>query len=160
MCGAPNLSIPHNSSSKYPIAYLEIRVFSHATEDLTKVEAAVRNTLTEALAEQLVLTKLSLTGHHGNPIVLLEAKLVDKKLLPQALEKFAASLSVLDKQQLSSEMAQHIEKHNLYLRLDKQNAYLGTLKLTLNDPIHFKIHFKNKTPQEIIDICKKAGLVP
>ena len=157
MCGAPNLS---SSSSKYPIAYVEIRVFSHATEDLEKVQVAVRNVLPEALAENLAFTKLSLIGHYGNPIVLLEAKLSDKVLLPSALGKIASALSALDKEQLNSEVKQHIEKHNLYLRLDKQNAFLGTLKLATNDPIHFKIHFKNKTPEQIMDICRQAGLLP
>jgi RNA-binding protein len=159
MCGAPNLSSPP-SSSKYPIAYVEIRVFSHATEDMAKVEAAVRNTLPEALAENLAFTKLSLIGHYGNPIVLLEAKLTDKVLLPQTLQKLASGLSALDKDQLNSEVKQHIEKHNLYLRLDKQNAFLGTLKTATNDPIHIKIHFKNKTPEQIMDICRQAGLLP
>ena len=156
MCGASNLSL---SFSKYPIAYLEIRVFSHATEDLGKVELAVRNTLPEALVENLVFTKLNLTGHHGNPIVLLEAKLKDKALLPLALKKIAFDLNSLYKEQLSLNIKQHIEKHNLYLRFDKQSAFLGRLTLTSNDPIHFKIHFKNKTAEQIIEVCGQAGLL-
>jgi RNA-binding protein len=155
MCGVPTLPL---SSSKYPIAYVEIRVFSHATEDLEKVESAVRNTLPEALVENLVFSKLSLTGHHGNPIVLLEAKLKDKALLPLALEKIVAALNSLDKEQLCLDMKQHIEKHNLYLRFDKQSAFLGAIKLVKDDPIHFKIHFKNKTPEQIMELCKQAGL--
>jgi RNA-binding protein len=147
-------------SSKYPIAYITIRVFSHATEDVEKVQTAVRNTLPEALSTDMVFKQTSVTGHHGNPIVLLEAELTDKKTLPAALEKIAASLNSLDKEQLCGEMKQHIEKRNLYLRFDKQDAYLGKLKLGTNDPIHFKIHFKNKTPDEMMDICRKAGLLP
>ncbi len=147
-------------SSKYPIAYITIRVFSHATEDLEKVQTAVRNTLPETLSANILFTQTSVTGHHGNPIVLLEAKLDDKKALPSALEKIATSLNSLDKEQLCSEMKEHIERHNLYLRFDKQDAYLGKLKLGSNDPIHFKIHFKNKTPEEMMDICRKAGLLP
>ncbi len=158
MCGAPTLS--SFPSSKFLIAYVEIRVFSQATEDLEKVQTAVRNILPEALAAEATFAKLSLTGHHGNPIVLLETKLTNKALLMAVLEKIAFSISALDKEQLSVELKQHIEKHNLYLRFDKQNAFLGTLKLTANDPIHLKIHFKNKTPQEIMNICKQAGLLP
>jgi RNA-binding protein len=157
MCGATNLSSP---SSKYPIAYVEIRIFSHATEDMEKVQVAVRNVLPEVLAENLTFAKVSLIGHYGNPIVLLEAKLTDKTLLPQSLLKLASALSSLDKEQLNSEVTQHIEKHNLYLRLNKQNAFLGTLKMAANDPIHLKIHFKNKTPEQIMDICRQAGLLP
>jgi hypothetical protein len=158
MCGAPNLS--SFSSSKYPIAYIELRVFSHATEDQQKVEIAVRNTLPEKLSSEVAFTNTPLAGHYGNPILLLETKLADKAQLPLSLEKIASSLSALDKERLSTELGQHIEKNNLYLRLDKQSAFLGNLRLTSNDPIHFKIHFKNKNPDEITEIFKQAGLLP
>jgi RNA binding exosome subunit len=57
-------------SSKPPIAYIDIRVFAHATEDPEKVLAAVRNILPTELEENLVFQKTGLTGHHGNPILL------------------------------------------------------------------------------------------
>ncbi len=155
MCGVPDLS----SFPKFPIAYLEVRVFSHATEDSGKVETAVRNTLPEALSAEAVFTKTDCVGHHGNPIVLIETKLTDKEALPSVLEKMASSLSSLDKEQLNSEIKQHIEKHNLYLRLDKQNAFLGSLKFGSEDSIHFKIHFKNRGSEEIIAICKQVGIL-
>ena len=143
-----------------PIAYITITVFSHATEDPEKVQTAIRNTLPETLSENIKFAKTALTGHHGNPIIFFEAKLTDKQALPAALEKIAQALDPLDKETLGNEMKRHIEKGNLYLRFNKQNAYQGTLKLSLNDPIHFKIHFKNKTPEEIVDICRTAGLLP
>jgi len=157
MCGAPNLSF---SSSKFPIGYIEIRVFSHATEDMSKVETAVKNTLPEQLGAEVKFTKTNCVGHHGNPIVFMEAMLEDRTALPSALEKMGSSLSSLDKEQLNEELKQHIEKHNLYLRFDKQCAFLGALKVAINDPIHFKIHFKNKTPEEIAEICRQVGLLP
>ena len=148
------------SSSKYPIAYIELRVFSHATEDQQKVETAIRNTLPEKVATEVVFSSSNCPGHYGNPILLVEAKLAEKTVLPSVLEKIAVFLSALDKEQLSLELSQHIERNNLYLRLDKQSAFLGTLKLTSKDPIHFRIHFKNKTPEQIIEICRQAGLLP
>jgi hypothetical protein len=157
MCGAPTLPSP---SSKHPIAYVEIRVFSHATEDMTKVETAVKNTLPETLSIETSFTSTNCVGHHGNPIVLMETKLTNRAALPSAIEKIASGLNSLDKEQLAAEIWQHIEKHNLYLRFDKQSAYLGALKIAQNDPIHFKIHFKNKTPDEIVDICRQTGLLP
>ncbi len=152
------MSSPH--SSKYPIAYLEIRVFSHATEDLEKVETAVRNTLPEPLAAEVTFTKTNLVGHHGNPIVLVETKLTNRTTLPSVLEKIGSSLSSLDKEELTEEINQHIEKHNLYLRFNKQSAFLGTLKIGHDDPIRFEIHFKNKASNEIINLCRQAGLLP
>jgi RNA binding exosome subunit len=147
------------SSSRYPIAYANVRVFSHATEDPDKVQTAVRNTLPEAVAKDLVFTKTSLIGHHGNPILVLEAEITDRLVLPLVLEKFGAMLNSLDKEQLNSEWAQHIEKKNLYLRFDKQAAFLGELRLGNIDPIHYKLHFKNRTTEEITEICRKAGLL-
>jgi len=143
-----------------PIAYIDIRVFAHATEDPAKVQTAVRNLLPEELAENLVFEKTNCTGHHGNPITLVTAKLADRKLLPKALEKIGAGLGALDKEEFGSEIKLHLEKGNLYLRFDKQYAFLGTVKFTLNDPIHMKIHFKDKTSQEIEEICRQAGLLP
>jgi len=147
-------------SSKLPIGYIDIRVFAHATEDQLKVETATKNLFPISLQETLIFQKTTLTGHHSNPILLITAKLTDRKLLPLALEKLGASLSALDKEQLNQDIDLRIEKGNLYLRFDKQAAFLGSPKLSQNDPIHLKIHFKNKTKQEIIDLAKQTGLLP
>jgi len=147
-------------SSKLPIGYIDIRVFAHATEDQLKVETATKNLFPISLQETLIFQKTTLTGHHSNPILLFTAKLTDRKLLPLALEKLGASLSALDKEQLNQDIDLRLEKGNLYLRFDKQAAFLGSPKLSQNDPIHLKIHFKNKTKQEIIDLAKQTGLLP
>jgi RNA binding exosome subunit len=147
-------------STKPPIAYIDIRVFAHATEDENKVQTAVRNLFPTELLETLVFEKQGCTGHHGNPIILFTSKLKNKKLLLKALEKIGKDLGALDKEELNRDIKLHLEKGNLYLRFDKQSAFLGTLKLTQNDPIHLKIHFKNKTAQEIMEISKQTGLLP
>src|SRR5271169_5272382 len=123
-------------SSKPSIAYIDVRVFAYATEALDKVQTAVRNLLPIELAETLIFQTTSLTGHFGNPITLLSAKLEDKKLLPAALQKIGLGLSSLDKEELSQNLKLHIERGNLYLRFDKQSAYLGNIKFTQNDPVH------------------------
>ena len=147
-------------STKPPIAYIDIRVFAHATEDPTKVQTAVQNLLPAELAQTLVFEKTNCTGHHGNPIILFTAKLTDKKLLPKSLEKFGKELVSLDREELGRDIKLHIEKGNLYLRFDKQSAFLGALKFSQNDPVHLKIHFKNKTADEIKEILKQTGFLP
>ncbi len=117
-------------SSKPPIGYITIRVFSHATEDPEKVQSAVRNTLPQELAAGLTFQKTSLTGHHGNPITLFEAKLADKQALPRALEKIGLGLTSLDKEALNSEIKLHLESSNLFLRFDKQRAFMGELRFS------------------------------
>jgi RNA-binding protein len=146
-------------SSKPPIAYIDIRVFAHATEDPAKVQTAVQNLLPEELVQTLVFERANCMGHHGNPIILFTAKLTDKKLLPKVAEKIGANLGSLDKEELSRDLKLHVEKGNLYLRFDKQSAFLGELKFSQIDPIHLKIHFKNKTAQQIEDFSKQTGLL-
>ena len=147
-------------SSKPPIGYIDVRVFAHATENPDKVLSAVRNILPAETWENVVFQKTMLTGHHGNPIILFETKLTDKQVLPFVLKKIAAGLTALDKEKLDSDLKLHLEKRNLYLRFDKQSAYQDEVRFSLNDPIHFKIHFKNKTFEEIVNICRNAGLLP
>lgn len=142
------------------IGYIDIRVFAHATEDPEKVQSSVRNLLPIELVELLVFEKSSCTGHHGNPITLFTSKLVDRKLLPKVLEKIGLNLGTLDKEELNDKIKMHLEKGNLYLRFDKQSAIMGVHKFSQSDPIHFKIHFKNKTAQEITDIIRQNGLLP
>ena len=146
--------------SKSPIGYVDIRVFAHATEDQERVMSAVRNMLPVDLGEIAVFKKTGLTGHHGNPITLIEVELADRQLLSGLLRKIGSSLTALDKETLSREMSLHLEKGNLYLRFDKQQAFLGKLRFTSNDPIHFKVHFRNKTADEIFEVCREAGLLP
>ena len=147
-------------SSKPSIGYIDVRVFAHATEDPEKVLTAVRSILPEELGEGAVFRKTGLTGHHGNPIFLFETRLVDKRLLPVVLRKFGGGLSVLDREALGSELKLHLEKRNLFLRFDKQSAFLGEVRFSQNDPIRVKIHFKNKGFEEIVAICRDAGLLP
>jgi RNA binding exosome subunit len=147
-------------SSKPPIGYIDVRVFAHATEDPEKVLTAVRNMLPEELSESAVFQKTSLTGHHGNPITLFRTKLTDKQALPTVLQKIGAGLTMLDKENLERDIKLHLEKGNLYLRFNKQSAYQSEVRFSQNDPIHFKIHFKNKSVEEIMEICRNTGLLP
>jgi RNA binding exosome subunit len=137
-----------------------MRVFAHATENSEKVITAVRNLLPTEFSESVVFQKTMLTGHHGNPIILIEAKLEDKQLLPVALQKIGGNLTSLDKEHLENDIKLHLEKRNLYLRFDKQFAFQGEVRFSQNDPIHFKIHFKNKTFDEIVAFCRNVGLLP
>lgn len=147
-------------SSKVPIAYIDIRTFAHATEDTDKVEAAVRNTLPAELIGTITLERSNLTGHHGNPIVLFETRIKDKNTVQKAFQKLSSKLSMMDKELLSGKIKLHLEKGNLYIRFDKQAAYMNELRVCQTDPIHFKVHFKKHSAEEVIEICRKYGLIP
>jgi RNA-binding protein len=147
-------------SSKSLVGYVDIRVFAHATEDPEKVLTAVCSILPTELRETVVFQKANLTGHHGNPITLFKVKFADKQALPAVLRKIGSDLTALDKQVLERDIKLHLEKRDLYLRFDKQAAYSGELRFSKNDPIRFKVHFKNKAHEEIVEICRTAGFLP
>jgi len=147
-------------SQKSSIGYVDLRVFAHVTEDPEKVLTAVRNLLTTDLVETMQFKKNSLTGHHGNSITFFTTQLTEKTFLPALLEKIGQNINVLDKEKLNTNLKLHLEKTNLYLRFDKQAAFLGKMKFTQNDPIHLKFHFKNKTHEEILEILKKFEMLP
>jgi RNA binding exosome subunit len=143
-----------------PIAYVDVRVFAHATEDSERVLRAVRNILPSESADSVTFKKTALTGHHGNSITLFEARIKNKRVSRAFLEKLASGLSMVDKEALSSEIAQHLESGNLYVRLDKQSAYLGEFRLGSTDTIHLRMHFRKPSTEEVVGICREFGLLP
>ena len=147
-------------SSRVPIAYIDIRVFAHATEDTEKVLSAVHNLFPTELVDKVAFKKTSLTGHYRNPLVLFETRVKEKDAVKAVFEKLATGLGSLDKELLNKEIKQRLDKGNLYIRLDKQSAYLNELKLCSTDPIRFRIHFKKSNPEEIVKVCKKFGMLP
>jgi len=147
-------------SSKVQVAYIDIRVFVHATEEPERVLIATRNVLPIESIDTVAFKKANLTGHHGNIITLYETRIKEKKLVQAAFERLCLGLSVLDKEALANEIKQHLDKGNLYVRLDKQSAYFNELRLSSRDPIHLRIHFKKHSVEEIVDVCRRSGLLP
>jgi hypothetical protein len=147
-------------SSKIPVAYIDVRVLAHATEDLDKVLTAARSILPPEQAGTVVFSKSGLTGHHGNPIVLIETRIKDRRLAQAVLERLASGLNMMDKEFLGNEILQHFEKGNLYLRVDKQAAFQGVFRFSPSDPVHLQVHFKKHTAEEVIETCRNLGLLP
>ena len=127
---------------------------------MERVLKAVRNMIPPEEVDNIVFKKTGLTGHHGNPIVLFESRIKERKTVEAVFRSLSSCLSSLDKEQLSSEIKQHLEKGNLYIRLDKQSAYLNEFRLSPTDSIHLRIHFQKSRPQDVIDICRKFGMLP
>ena len=147
-------------SSKIQIGYIDVRVFAHATEDVDRVLCAVRNILSLELVDVVAFKRTNLMGHYGNPIILFETRIKEENTAKMVFERLSLGLSMLDKELLSSEIGQHLDKGNLYVRLDKQSAYLNEFKLSSADSIHLRIHFKKHSQEEVVDICRKFGLLP
>ena len=138
------------------VAYIDIRVSSHATEDETKVMEAIKKILPVAYLDTIIFEKHVLSGHYGNPIIFFNSRVKDKQTLKTVVEKIAMHLNTPDKETLGRRSTEYSEKGSLYLRLDKQAAFEGEFKLAQVDPIRIHVRFKKR---DITEICKELGLI-
>jgi len=142
-----------------PIAYIDIRFFIHATEDLDKVVEAVQRVLPSEYIDDIVFKRDNLLGHYGNPITLFETKIKKRETIRAFVEHLSSSLDKLDKETLRREINLHMEKGNLYVRLDKQAAFQGELKLCTADPIRVRIRFRKTKTEDIVKLCRELGML-
>lgn len=111
------MSILHN---------VRFRAYSHATEDQSRVESAMRC----VSGAQDVETEM-LKGHHGNPLVKMTVFLNKRKDLEAFLGKLKSAgilaeiLGTLDRRM--------DEEGSLHMRLSKQAAYKGRIEITEKD---------------------------
>jgi RNA binding exosome subunit len=145
--------------SQPSIAYVDIRFFAHATEDMDKVVEAVQNILPSVHVEDITFNRSKLEGHYGNPITIFETRIKDKETIKALVENLSANLSILDKEELDREIRRCVEKGNLYIRLDKQAALQGKIKLVTSDPFRIRIRFRKSKIEDIIEICREIGML-
>jgi len=119
---------------------------------------AVKNILPANRVKEIDFKKDILKGHHGNPIVFFETKIEGKELVKAVIDSIFSHLSELDKETLRREIAMHVEKGSLYLRLDKQAAFQGVVKIGVADSIRLRIKFRKGKIEEIIRICEELGI--
>ena len=141
------------------IAYIDIRFFAHATEDLNKVIKAVQNVLPANHVDDIVFKRDNLQGHYGNPILLFETRIKKKEIVKAVIENFSSHLRELDKKALREEIDLHVQKGSLYIRLDKQAALQGELKLCTTDAIRLRIRFKKAKAEDIVKTCQDLGIL-
>ncbi len=121
---------------------VEISAFSHATEDEDKVEKAMKNLLPEENRD-LWITKKTLKGYHGDPITIVTGKVRTKKGATGVLRRVVQELSSLDQQRILDELEERLDEGgNFHIRLDKQNAYLGKIRLLETDPVKMKFRLR------------------
>ena len=144
------------------IRAIELSAISHATEDLERVYSALRNVASEEIAKRVGISRQNLKGHHGNPIVTLMMKIRGTELMQSFAQRLALRLSDGDKRFLSVEFRKHIDTDgNLYIRLDKQAAFLGRLSLKQEDPIRIrmKVEIRPRTVDQMSEALRRLGLI-
>ena len=120
---------------------------------------AVQNILPSDHIEDISFKRSNLEGHYGNPITFFETRIKDKETVRALVENLSSNLSSLDKEELGRTMNRCVEKGSLYIRLDKQAALQGKIKLVTSDPIHIRIRFKKSKIEDVIKICREIGMI-
>ncbi len=146
--------------SRSSIAFIDISLFAHATEDEDKVMRAVQNLFPLKYLDSVTFRRQNLHGHHKNPIVLFETRIKDKEIIQAFVENLSSNLSIVDKQNLLEEISRYVEKGSLYLRVDKQAAFKGSFKLCTADPIRVRIRFRKSKLEDVVQICRELGILP
>lgn len=106
---------------------LHARAFVHATEDLDKVKMAMAN-----VVGPQELTTLVTEGVHGNPLTILEANVSD----PADVPRFFSKLDREDLQTILRTLDKRVDEGcNLFVKIDKQSAFLGQVRLDRGDDV-------------------------
>lgn len=117
----------HTATVSETFSSLHARALSHATEDPKKVERAMLNVFGD-----IELRTTRTEGHHGNPILVIEAHIADMR----TIDGFFRRLTEEDVELLASTLARRIDEGcSLYLKLDKQRAFLGEIRLGSGDDV-------------------------
>ncbi len=122
---------------------LVIQVLCYATEDPKKVLKAVENVLGADAARKMSMSSERLEGYYGDPITLMRIFLLDRELCEKALLRIFSSLSSSERDELwrdRSKLGRHGGK--LYIRLDKQEAFLGRIRPSDKDPIRIVVELR------------------
>lgn len=121
---------------------------------------AVKGIIPKPHVHEITFTRNALQGYYDNPILLFKAIIRKESVVKAFIENLANRLEVEEKKRLLSEIESHINgKGTLYLRMDKQEAFLGNIRFGQTDPIHIKIRLRKKM-KEPVSIYRTLGLLP
>ena len=112
------------------VSRIEARAYSRATEVLDRVRSAILNLYPPNAQESVKFEMTNTTSHHLSPIAIVNATLEKKQLCGETLEFMLNSFSESDKRTLKNTLQNRLdEKCSLFLRIDKQAAFLGKIQL-------------------------------
>lgn len=109
--------------SRVPLHYIDLRAFSYATEDDKRVEEALRT----FLPEDFELERTENVGHHGDRIAVFSARVENADDMRYVLDQLG---EVEEADRVIREMDERVDENtSLFLRLDKQAAFNGLVRL-------------------------------
>ncbi|MBW9223549.1 hypothetical protein KKP90_03010 [Methanothermococcus sp. SCGC AD-155-E23] len=149
--------------SKVDVSNIQISSISHATEDDNKVLEAMVYFLPEDIDDEDVeIETVENEGCFGNPIkvhtITVNKSKVAKKVFKHIMKLIKSKEKNVNK--LKGDIDLRIEKSKIYLRFNKQKAYLGECDLVDGDDvvrivINFKIFSPKNKEEKVKEIVLK-----
>jgi RNA binding exosome subunit len=113
-----------------PLHYVDLRAFRYVTEGKNRVERALRT----FLPEEYPIDRAESEGHHGDPIVVLSARVDNADDLRVVLDRVRGAEEIGT---VREELGQRVtDDCELFLTFDKAAAYRGQVRL--GDGIRFR----------------------
>ena len=130
---------------------IKIDLILHATEDFQKVTDPLNDLFA---IEKEDVTKQELSGHFGNPILMLHVE-VKMNRADQFIKKLVSLIPRETMSELLTKIEERIFESSLYVRFSKQNFVKKTLTLEEKDPIRITIYTPTYVKKEIPDTYRK-----
>ena len=129
----------------------KIDLILHATEDFQKIAEPLNDLFA---IEKEDIAKQELSGHFGNPILMLHVK-VKKKRADQFIKKLVSLIPRETMSELLTNIEEQIFESSMYMRFSKQNLVKKILTLEEKDPIRIVIDTPTYVKKEIPDTYRK-----
>jgi len=129
----------------------KIDLILHATEDFQKIVEPLNDLFA---IEKEDITKQELSGHFGNPILMLHVE-IKKKRADQFIKKLVSLIPREIMSELLTNIEERIFESSMYIRFSKQNLAKKILTLEEKDPIRIAIYAPTYVKKEIPDTYRK-----
>ena len=135
------------------------KTYAHATEDPGRVARALLNVLPEDLRGKARIREQRFKGHYGNPIRLMEVLIDEPEEASLAWEWILSNLDDLDRRHLLATLEERVDDNGtLYIRLDKQEAFHGSLRiLEGDDVVRVSVKFRGGKRRVIDGLARELG---
>jgi len=129
----------------------KIDLILHATEDFQKIAEPLNDLFG---IEKEDVTKQELSGHFGNPILMLHVE-VKKKRADQFIKKLVSLIPRETMNELLTNIEEQIFESSMYIRFSKQNLVKKILTFEEKDPIRIAIYTPTYVKKDIPDTYRK-----
>ncbi|KUO41441.1 MAG: hypothetical protein APZ16_06515 [Candidatus Hadarchaeum yellowstonense] len=142
---------------EFPFSSAAVSLHVHATED----EQRALELLKGLLPSPVEVRRSLLTGHHGNPITVLEARINQKKDLREFWQTIIARMDEAALAELRRTVEKKVDDSGfLYLRFDKQLAQEGKLVPTeVGESIHVRFKVVSFPAKREVAVAKVVNFL-